>query len=273
VDDFVNDVKDLVNVISELLSISIDEKMSNIKALSDKFLQEAKSELPDTLYAKIDQAYDKLLDAKTQYDSLTTALQDCTEPPVCDGIKEGIEQAKHSFEEAKNDIKNLESAKDSFYTVYGSIIRDALKAIVQESTDSLPAVTQSRSTNAQTLGFDLASTNILKDSLINFESDSLDDMSLDIGQVLTTTLQQQYEQYYTTERKLNKTKLAKFFSENMDTDKGAEKLGKELVKDAKKLSNYIYDSLKANVARPDIVNQVKLVIYDRITKIYFEQIK
>jgi TANFOR domain-containing protein len=273
VDDFVKEVKDFVNLISELLAIDIDDRYNNIKGLADKFREQAKSELPDSLHQQIEETYEKLLESKLEYDSLQTALQDCTEPAACESIKDKIEEAKQKFEEAKDEIKQLEDEKKKFLTVYGAIIRDALKAISLESTDSLPSATQSHSSRAQSLGFDLADQLILTDSLITIEIDSADDVTGSIGDFLTSAEQLQYEQYFAAERKLNTTRLAKFFSEKMDTDKGAEKLGIELIKDAKKLCNYIYDALKNNVPRPQIVNEAKGLIYQRINNIYFEQIK
>ena len=98
-------------------------------------------------------------------------------------------------------------------------------------------------------------------------------MTLSESDIFTEEEKSQIEAYYFSQIKFNRIVVAKVFVDELDDEEGYKKLATELSKDSKKLGEFINEELEKNeLSRPELVQQVKEVIYQRIEKILFSEI-
>ena len=240
IDDIVQTFEEILNV---LINIGIDSETSeNINNLTDMLSEQASEELPESLVTNVQEAANQLSEAKEKYDE---AIQN--------GDDSAAAEAANEFEEAQDNLKDAQKEQEKFIKTYTEIIRLALKEIVKESNKNLQ---EGLDTYAETT---LTEQEINQYELTTTDLNTLDDI---LGETTTNesneVLKERFE--YEVWNTLN------FIAKSLQTEEGTEQLGKLLQKEGQKLGIYVYQRLEEEEKRKIIVDEVKQLIVEGVTK-------
>lgn len=245
VDQAIEDIKMTLAQLVEMLSnIGIDSTTrENIKNLTDMLVQQAQAELPQPIAQNIQEATEKMQDAKEKYDAA-----------IKNGNTELADQAENEFKDGQKTLKDAEKERKDFLDTYASIIKNALKEIVRESNNKMEN------------GLDQYGEEsiVVKETnqALELTSTNLDELSA----VFVTEESSANEQELIGRFEYERWKMLNYIATNLQTDEGTQELGKLLENEGETLGVYIYNRLEEGVKKNALTTEVKELIIQIITE-------
>lgn len=250
--DVVDTVGEVVGAIAQTLEVLFEQLVNaeidkttrqNIENLTELLVEQAKVELPKPIADAIEDASNRMLEAKEKYDD---AIQN--------GNQSMASEAEAEFTNAQNDLRAEETARDDFLDAYASIIKDALKEIVKESDDNLnDGLSQYGEENIEVTE---------KGETLELDGTSLDQLSNVFQPKIFSTDGEDTEGYFEYER----WKMLNYISANLQTDEGTQELGNVLENEGEKIGIYIYNRLEEGAKKNELTTEVKELMIEIITE-------
>uniref|UniRef100_UPI001BD4CA72 hypothetical protein n=1 Tax=Flagellimonas sp. 389 TaxID=2835862 RepID=UPI001BD4CA72 len=250
--DVVETVGEVVDAIAQtfeelfdqLLNAEIDRTTKqNIENLTELLVEQARAELPEPLASAIEDASNRMLEAKNSYDA---AIQN--------GNQAMASEAENEFVSAQNDLREAENERDDFIDAYASIIEEALRQIVIESNDRLE-------NGLEGYGEESVVEKEANESL-QLSSNNLDQISEAMEFEEIQTSEQEQIDHFEYER----WTALKYIATNLQTEEGTTKLGNLLENEGETLGVYIYTRLDDGASNEELTIEVKELIVQIISE-------
>lgn len=135
VDTVAQALSNLASVINDLAHLTLDADYLTIQAMAEQIKKLAEEELPDALKTRMDQAADKLVGAKQDYDAAQKELSEAKTPEEKAAAQEKVDAAKQKFEEAKKEVAEVNQEKDKLVKSVADIFVTAIKSLKDDSKD------------------------------------------------------------------------------------------------------------------------------------------
>jgi len=154
VDEVISNIKGLADIINDLISIGVDGDKDYIAQLTKQVREIAAQELPETLKAGIVAATQTIDSAKNAYDNLQQRYNDLPDGPGKDAVKDSMAMAKTSFNNAQEQLSDLNKKRESLITDVVQIVLNAVEELQKDykyvSTSKLSAISDSLRTEIYT---------------------------------------------------------------------------------------------------------------------------
>ncbi len=236
--------KTLDELFNQLLNVEIDRTTrQNIEDLTNLLVEQAKAELPEPLANAIEDASNRMVEAKKSYD---TAIQN--------GDQAMVSEAETNFTNAQNDLKSAEKERDNFIDAYASIIEEALRKIVIESNGRLEAGLESYGEESV----------VEKENgeILELTSNGLDQISNFMGfEEIKITEQEQIDHF-----EYERWTVLNYIATNLQTVEGTKNLGNLLENEGESLGLYIYSRLNEGTSNEELITETKELIVQIISE-------
>jgi hypothetical protein len=129
-------IRNLVDAIKALTGSSIKGEADSLTALAKLVKELAQQEMPGTLIDSLNDAVDKMQNAKIAYDNAKQAYEDATTDEARQEAKNKMDTAEQQFNEAKQTVSDLEKTREQLAGTVAKYIVQAIKQLKAE-VDSL----------------------------------------------------------------------------------------------------------------------------------------
>lgn len=249
VNQFIKDAKVLANTVADAVTYAVDALITTsakrIESIADELVRNAKENLPDDLQERVIAAAEEYKAAKAAYDNATTEAE--------------RNAAKASFEAAKDKLDAIKTETEQFVTDFQNIIILSLESIQQEkNTTELNRLKDNVASAGQALNLPTSPEPQFSESMTN--------LIFIEGEEVISVRNTQEQTYYEAQKAYHRAQIASIFASKMKNAKGAKQVGETLKREGTKLSSYIYEAKKQQVAQNTIVAEVKTIIYSALEK-------
>lgn len=249
VNQFIKDAKVLANTVADAVTYAVDALITTsakrIESIAEELVRNAKENLPDDLRERVIAAAEEYKAAKAAYDNATTEAE--------------RNAAKASFEAAKDKLEAIKNETEQFLDDFQNIIILSLESIQQEkNTGELNRLKDNVASAAQALNLPTTPEPQFSESMTN--------LIFIEGEEVVSVRNTQEQAYYDAQKAYHKAQIASIFASKMKNAKGAKQVGETLKREGTKLSTYIYEAKKQQVAESAIVLEVKSIIYSALEK-------
>jgi hypothetical protein len=129
VDSVIQAIVNLASVINDLIQLTIDADYLKVKEMAEQIKKLAEEELPEDLKTRMNQAADKLVEAKQEYDDAKKAVDDAKTPEERAAAQQKVDAAEQKFEDAKKEVVAVNKEKEALIAAVADVIVNAIKGL------------------------------------------------------------------------------------------------------------------------------------------------